>query len=168
MKISTKSMLALITATTLMLGSGCTHYKRSTISIGKTVVEDGQQKNETIGTLFVWNTDVSAAFIYAEGQTCIQRALTDKNVKASAALSNEILNLSKALATTTDKDKQAALSAAIATTSQLLTTTTERTAFLDTGLFYLCQLGANNTLTKNEVAELSKQLIHSASGLESK
>lgn len=172
-KMKVKLSSILIIAVTLIL-CGCTQFKRSTLSIGKPRIENNEivrTKNnkivyDTIGTIFVWNTDVSTAVMNEEGYTCIQRALTTKDITASGALSDSILNLSKTLAKTTQTAKERELlSIAIAQTSTLLTTTTERTAFLDTGLFYICQLAANKALTKSEVVALSQEMIKSAAGL---
>lgn len=81
-------------------------------------------------------------------------------------MTDAIYKLTNKLTTTSDPKEREILSVAISQTSTLLTTTTERTAFLDTGLFYLCQLGANQTLQENDVITLSQQLIKSAAGLE--
>lgn len=172
MKIKLSSFL--IIAATLILNSGCTQVKRSTLSIGKPMMENNQIARtkdneiiyETIGTIFVWDTDVSTAVMNKEGHTCIQRALTTKDIAASGVLSDSILNLTKTLEKTQNPKERELLSVAIAQTSTLLTTTTERTAFLDTGLFYICQLGANKALTQSEVVTLSQEVIKSAAGLE--
>lgn len=167
MKIPFQKIAIACLATSMVLSSGCVspYFKRSALSVGANTFDKYGNPTKTLGTIFVWDADVSAAMIDKNGRTCIQRALTTKDVKASVALSDQILKWARALETTEDEKAQEALSAAIATTSTLLTTTTERTAFLDTGLFYICQLGANNTLKQDEVIELSKQLIQSAAGL---
>ncbi|AXY59008.1 hypothetical protein [Acinetobacter sp. WCHAc010052] len=164
MKISFQKIAIVCLATSMVLSSGCVspYFKRSYVSVAE---RDGGNGN-TVGSLFVWDSDVSAAFVYPKGEACVQRALTTKDVKASVALSDQILKWTRALEISNNEKEREALSAAIATTSTLLTTTTERTAFLDTGLFYLCQLGANNTLKQDEVVGLSVQLIKSAAGLE--
>ncbi|AXY57936.1 hypothetical protein CDG60_16030 [Acinetobacter chinensis] len=163
MKIPFQKIAIVCLATSMVLSGGCVspYFKRSYVSVAE---QDGGN-GKTVGSLFVWNSDVSAAVIDKKGHTCVQRALTTKDVKASVALSDQILKWTKALETTRNEKEREALSAAIATTSTLLTTTTERTAFLDTGLFYICQLGANNTLKQDEVIALSKQLIQSAADL---
>src|SRR5690606_30171812 len=62
-----------------------------------------------------------------------------------------------------DKEQAAvALSSAISQAAAALSTTTERTAFLDIGMFYLCQLQANDAITPSETAALTAQLIRDA------
>lgn len=161
MKISFQKISIFFLAASMLSTSGCiSHLKRSTVSMAENTT------GQTLGTLFVWDSDVSAAIFYPKGSTCIQRALTTKDIKASGALTDAIFKLTNELTTTDDPKEREILSAAIAQTSTLLTTTTERTAFLDTGLFYLCQLGANQTLSDSEVITLSQQLIKSAAELE--
>lgn len=128
---------------------------------------------ETVGTLFVWAPDVSAAVLYKSGETCMQRAMAIKTseAKAQANLSGAILGLSQGVVKAAEKSDVSndssvnAISAAIAQTATLLSTSTERTAFLDTGLFYLCQLAANKSISQGDFQAIANQLVTSAAGL---
>lgn len=53
----------------------------------------------------------------------------------------------------------AEISGSINQTANLLTTTTERTAFLNMGLFYICQLSANKTISESTTSKLVLELI---------
>ena len=161
-------LFALIIATFL---SGCsqlggTYFKRSYISIA-----DGD--NDTVGTILVWEADTSAAILFRDGEACMQTALAIKtaNMKAETKLSDAILNLSKtAQAVAIDpaaSSSQALLdiSSSIQEAASMLTTTTERTAFLNMGMFYVCQIAANDSITPAQADTLIKTLITSASGM---
>ena len=155
--------------------SGCaqlggTYFKKSYVSI------KNADTKETEGTLFIWEADTSAAVLFKGGGACMQTALAVKtaNIEAQTKLSDAILNLSSAAlqatsATdqTTDKESLLEVTGSIKEAAQSLTTTTERTAFLNVGLFYICQIAANDSLPKSEVKEVVKTLIESTSGMES-
>lgn len=147
--------------------SGCsTYFKKSFISIA-------DKDNKTVGTLFVWEPDTSAAVILNDPdgtiRACMQTALAIKTTDAEgdATLSEAILNLSKTAASVSQsKGDDAAKSQALAEisgsinqTANLLTTTTERTAFLNMGLFYICQLSANKTISEETTLKLVSELI---------
>jgi hypothetical protein len=53
----------------------------------------------------------------------------------------------------------AELSGSIKQTANILTTTTERTAFLNMGLFYICQLSANKSISESTTLQLTSELI---------
>lgn len=158
-----------------LLLSGCaqlggTYFKKSYVSI------KNADTKETEGTLFIWEADTSAAVLFKDGGACMQTALAIKtaNIEAQTKLSDAILNLSKtalqATATsgqTTDKEALLEVTGSIQEAAQSLTTTTERTAFLNVGLFYICQIAANKSLPESEVKEVVTTLIKSTSGMES-
>jgi len=150
---------------------GCTSYfKRSHTSI-----KDDMGK--PIGTIFVWEADSNAALLNAEGQVCMQnaRAVKTRDVGATAKLSDAVLELTKATtnqvtnpkASASNGNKQALvdLGGTIKEAATLLTTTTERTSFLDAGLFYICQLSSNGSLSETGTKSVTDLLIKAASGL---
>lgn len=145
---------------------GGSRFKRSYISI-----KDAKQ--ETVGTLFVWEADASAAVLFKDGGACMQTALAIKtaNMKAEAKLSDAILNLSETANKVADNSKDvsssalADVSASIKEAASMLTTTTERTAFLNVGMFYICQVAANKSLTPEQTNALINSLITSASAM---
>lgn len=152
---------------------GGTKFKRSYVSI-----KDANDK--TVGTLFVWEADASAAVLFEDGEACMQTALAIKtaNIQAEAKLSDAILNLSETasiIASQAARDGQAPASAGdlakVTTTiqeaSSMLTTTTERTAFLNIGMFYICQIAANKSINEAQVNALINTLITSSSGMQS-
>jgi len=144
---------------------GLTKFKQSYLSVA------GRQG--TVGSIFIWSNDVNAAVVYSNGQICAQRAMTarDTDIQASANLSAAVADLSTAAATAAANDEASdesllALSTTIREAAKMLTTTTERTAFLDVGLFYICQLSNNASISDDQTATLTNALISSASGLE--
>ncbi|MBV1913901.1 MAG: hypothetical protein KUG72_00860 [Pseudomonadales bacterium] len=151
---------------------GGTRFKRSYVSI-----KDAQDK--TVGTLFVWEADASAAVLFEDGEACMQTALAIKtaNIQAEAKLSDAILNLSETASEITKQaaDGQAPAGASdlakVTTTIQeaasMLTTTTERTAFLNIGMFYICQIAANKSLNEAQTNQLISTLVTSSAGMAS-
>lgn len=140
--------------------AGCATVKRSSIAFQK----------DSGGSLSVWNADMSAAVTYPQGQMCMQRALAVKTVEAelTTKVSEAIIALSdvaKNAASTGQNAELASLVASIRQTAALLTTTTERTAFLDLGMFYVCQISANGSLTDHQTAEVLRSLTLVASSL---
>ena len=161
-------IMSILTAGCAQLGG--TYFKKSYVSI------KNSDTNETEGTLFIWEADTSAAVLFKEGGACMQTALAIKtaNIEAQTKLSDAILNLSKTALQATTADGQAADNAAllevtssIQEAAQSLTTTTERTAFLNVGMFYICQIAANKTLPDSEVKEVITTLIKSTSDMQS-
>lgn len=168
-------IIPLLVSVTLL--TGCTTYfKKSYISI------KDEGNNKTVGTLLVWDADISAAILYegndGNSKACMQTALAIKtsDVTGKAAISDSILTLSK---TASDVMAQAAkgqqvnnadtladISGSIKQAAKLLTTTTEKTAFLNMGMFYICQLSANGDLSTNDTLELVSILIKSAAEID--
>ena len=123
--------------------------------------------SQTIGTLLVWSNDVNAGVIYEDGDICMQRAMATKVLSANGSLSApaSLISLSKAVEGAVNQgepEAAIALSGAISQAAAALSMTTERTAFLDIGLFYLCQLEANESITPAQAAALTGQLITEA------
>ncbi|MEN9111012.1 MULTISPECIES: hypothetical protein [Xanthomonas] len=139
--------------------SGCTpaNFKRSFVSVkGDTT--------QTLGSVFIWSNDVSAAVAYPRGTDrppiCMQRAMTAgaTSVGATASLSDTALKLANP-ATVASGSELAAASLAISNAVMALSVSTERTAYLDTGMFYLCQLHANGALSQSQFDAVLKDLI---------
>lgn len=149
---------------------------------------------ETVGSIFIWSNDVNAAVVYKSGVVCAQRAMTvvTADSRIQAAVPDSIFKLSEAAAATAAasvRSEEAAadapdagaaaqtasqtarsaalveLAASIQEAAQLLTTTTERTAFLDVGMFYLCQLSNNRSISEADARALTGLLIEVAGGL---
>lgn len=150
---------------------GGTKFKRSYVSI-----KDADQK--TVGTLFVWEADTSAAVLFEGGEACMQTALAIKsaNIQAEAKLSDAILNLSETasiIAAKAATDGQVPASsgdlAKVTTTIQeaasMLSTTTERTAFLNIGMFYICQIAVNKSINATQANALINTLVTSSAGM---
>lgn len=152
-------IIAAVVATILF--SGCADMKRSTVSF-----EAGKG-----GALSIWEPDMSAAVLYPSGQMCMQRALAivTHDTAVTASVSEAVLQLSRAAAKASDQNRNddlAKIAATIKQTASLLTTTTERTAFLDFGLFYICQMSANGSLTDSQTAQLVKAVTLAAASLD--
>lgn len=151
---------------------GLTKFKRSYVSVAEVQPRsegDAQPgTRRTIGSIFVWSNDVNAAVIYNTGVICAQRAMAvlTADARASGRLSEAALRLARATEEgTAGSAELMSLSASIQETAQLLTTSTERTAFLDVGMFYMCQLANNQAISQEQAAALTNLLIVSASGL---
>ncbi|WP_188151463.1 hypothetical protein [Teredinibacter waterburyi] len=165
-----KVPLIVLIITTMLSGCtqlGGTYFKRSYISIA-------DSNKETVGTILVWEADTSAAILFKDGEACMQTALAIKtaNMKAEAKLSDAILNLSKTAqavaadpAATASSQALLDVSGSIQEAASMLTTTTERTAFLNMGMFYICQIAANDSITPAQAGTLITTLITSASGM---
>lgn len=171
--------------------AGCTTTPFSSLKQSYRSVVDAD--NETVGSIFIWSNDVNAAVVYKTGVICAQRAMTSVTADSRLTLdvSDAIGSLSQAVATTAAASAETAATAAnnpnvdqsatqasqnqalldlagsIKETAQSLTTSTERTAFLDVGMFYLCQLANNGTLSADGSAFLTALLIQEAGGLNS-
>ena len=89
-----RNQLLIVLACTSLLSGCSTYFKKSFISIA-------DKDNKTVGTLFVWEPDTSAAVILNDPdgtiRACMQTALAIKTTDAEgdASLSEAILNLSK-------------------------------------------------------------------------
>lgn len=143
--------------------SGCSTvdpilFKRSSIAFNP---------NPNQGGISVWNSDLSAAIENKNGQICMQRAMTAKsfNKEAEVRISDSILKLSQKIAESPQKDTQDLIrfQNEVKETLAVLTTTTERTAYLDIGLFYICQISMNKNLEPPQTMELINQLIKESS-----
>lgn len=129
----------------------------------------------TIGTLFVWSNEVNAGVIYQDGNICMQRAMTARamsgrmdasaRAEAPASVLSAMTTVAAEASENGNMEAAAAMSAAIAQTATALSATSERTAFLDIGMFYICQLSANRRLSETETNALSMQLVQSAAGM---
>ncbi|QTC91758.1 hypothetical protein [Brevundimonas goettingensis] len=130
----------------------------------RSLISLADQQHQTIGSLFVWSNDVNAGMITRNGEVCMQRAMTTRTSSfgGSASAPSSLIDLSKAARTAADKGDEAAaiqLAAAYREAAASLSTTTERTAFLDIGMFYICQLEANGAISQSQAALLTQQLI---------
>ncbi|KAF1719793.1 hypothetical protein CSC75_13990 [Pseudoxanthomonas wuyuanensis] len=90
----------------------------------------------------------------------MQRAMTAgaTSVEASGSLSDAALKLADPTANAEGKELAGA-ALAVSNAVMALSVSTERTAYLDTGLFYLCQLHANGAMTSPEFASAVEKLI---------
>lgn len=132
-------------------------------------------ESATIGTVFVWSNDQNAGLVTKDSKVCMQRAMTARSMAARvdgeaetsipAGTFSELTAAAGAASAQNNAEAAATISAAIAQTATALSATSERTAFLDIGMFYLCQLSANQTLTGNQPAELTLELIEAAAGM---
>lgn len=164
MKSKTLFILLVVALTT----SACaqlwgTDFKKSYLSIKK------DPEHETVGTLFVWEADTSAAVLFKDGGACMQTALAFKtvNIKAKVKLSDALLKL-KSITDAPDNTpvtnkELAKITGSIEEAAHMLTTTTERTTFLNIGMFYICQIAANNSVDEEATNTLIKSLIKAAS-----
>lgn len=157
--------------------SGCTHFPAPWSDVDYLSIASNADSKENLGTLFVWDSTVSAAILLPNKTACMQTALALKttNVKAEAALSNALIELTKSAKTVVDSgdsgteksDAMNKASASVTQAAKLLTTTTERTAFLNMGMFYICQIAANGSINQSETNQIMLTLITESAGIKS-
>lgn len=133
-------------------------YKRSSIAFKKG------------GGLSVWDSDLTAAVENRRGYVCMQKALTAKAIsnKAEVKISDAVLKIAQGIPSTASAQELINFQNSMSQTLAMLTTTTERTAFLESGLFYICQLSINNALTNEQVFYLTKKLIEDSANIDPK
>lgn len=136
----------------------------------------------TLGTVFAWDNNVSAAVAYppsvvdklpngtkrevTAAPICMQRAMTAgaTSTALNGKVSEKLLTLvGNPAAQGSEPLAEAALN--VSRSVLALSASTERTAFLDTGMFYLCQLAANGAITKDQLKDAVTELISSAAGM---
>ena len=168
-RIATFLMVIASTGLAACQNFGLTEFKKAQISIkgappGPHEYTPGLTGNYTIGSVLIWSNDVNAAVIYNTGDICAQRAMTALTADTgfSASLSDALVKLNAQGAT---PQTLADVRGTIEEVATRLSTTTERTAFLDIGMFYTCQLAANKAVTADEAEALTKLLITSAAGM---
>ena len=162
-----KSILFKTLVIVLAIGvSGCTSYFKRSVKIAE------DNNGEFKGAVFVWEPDSNAAVVSKDGQTCMQNALSisesDIELKASLNKSADVLAEQAKNKDINPEEKQAlaSISSSIVRSAKELNVSTETTSFLNIGMFYLCQLEANEGLESQEVEALTKQLILSAASIQ--
>ena len=100
----------------------------------------------------------------------MQRAMTMKarSIDGAASVPSSIISISetaKIAMQTSNTQAAIELSGAIREAATSLSTSTERTALLDIGMFYLCQLEANRAVTPDQAALLTQQLIRDVTAM---
>ncbi|WP_257326011.1 hypothetical protein [Pseudoalteromonas rhizosphaerae] len=158
-------LISIIAVTSILCGCS-TYFKKSYISIAI------KMNKLLVRSLFGSQIPVLQVILNDPDGTiraCMQTALAIKTTdsKGEATISEAILNLSKTAASVstsqgTSSEKALALaelSGSIKQTANILTTTTERTAFLNMGLFYICQLSANKSISESTTLQLTSELI---------
>lgn len=137
------------------------YFKRSSIAF---------DKNNTQGSMSVWNSDLSASIENRNGKVCMQRAMTAKsfNRKTEAKFSDSILQMSKGIINNNNSTPKDLVNFQneVKETLSLLTTSTERTTYLDIGLFYICQMAMNENINQQQTTELINILIERSSQVE--
>ncbi|MFV5373630.1 hypothetical protein [Acinetobacter calcoaceticus] len=147
-----------------------------TLLIGCNAIDPAAYKRSSIkfrdgGGLSVWNSDLTAAVENQKGGICMQKALTARALSTNSELviTDAVLKIVEAIPKTkTSTDELIRFQHSMSETLAILTTTTERTAFLDSGLFYICQFGINNTINQAQAMELTKVLIETTAKMDPK
>lgn len=134
----------------------------------------GDEQSVTLGTFMTWDPARSAAMVMPGDGTrvdrmCMQNALGMKSGSwvGSAKVDKAVLAASKALeaAAKNNSGELGSVSASFNQAVTLMTTSTERTTFLNVGMFYICQLSANESIDEEQAQILVSELIRSASTL---
>lgn len=137
--------------------------------------------NQNLGTVFVWDNDVSAAVAYppstlrtlsGERETgraaiCMQRAMTAAAtaMEGDLSVSDSFLTLAKLPGAQGGDLGKVAVN--LSKSVLALSVSTERTAFVDTALFYLCQMAANGSLSDANLSTAVGKLFDVAGALSS-
>lgn len=172
-EVAVRKMLFFLMAT-IALSSGCSSYdtRLSSRSLRS-------NDNQNLGTVFVWDNDVSAAVAYPpstirteSGQRetgraaiCMQRAMTAgaTAMKGDLSVSDSILKAASLPGADGRDLGKVALNLSKSVLS--LSVSTERTAFVDTALFYLCQMAANGSLSDAQLSTAVTKLFETAGAL---
>ncbi|MBH1477065.1 hypothetical protein I5U59_03995 [Stenotrophomonas maltophilia] len=156
-----------------LAASGCGSTIKS--MAGKKLPGDKKTQTVTLGTFMTWDPARSAAMVMPGDQTrvdrmCMQNAMGMKSSSwfGSGKIDKAVLEASKALANAAQNNSSdlASVSASFNQAVALLTTSTERTTFLNIGMFYICQLSANESITEEQAMTLVSELIRTAGSLE--
>ena len=155
-----------------LLVAGCSSVSGSWGNRSAISIAGGPRPN--VGTLFIWSDDSNAAVLTTDGKVCMQRAMTAnaESIGVNADLSDAILKLAGPVAaagdagSTSQSDSLLAVTTALSQSVTSLSTTTERTALLDIGLFYICQLGANSSVTDAQATQLTAALFESVAAIQ--
>ena len=115
------------------------------------------EKNNPIGTLYVWNPDDTGAFISNKGDACLQVAEIFKTQKAEleAAIKMGAL-LEKA------ENIDTSLKQVIEETATKLSDKDAAATFLSIAMFNICMYEMNGALDKDQVTEITKHAITKA------
>lgn len=114
------------------------------------------EKNNPIGTLYVWNPDDTGAFISNKGDACIQAAEIFKTQKAEFEAAVKLgAFLEKAENIDTIKH-------VIEETATKLSDKDAAATFLSIAMFNICMLEMNGALDKKQVEEITKHAITKA------
>lgn len=178
---------SLILCATCLVFAGCSTiqpaaYKKSSVNLGGADLSNG--------SMTVWDSSLSAAVyvprattrILANGEKitehepkmCAQaaRVAREDESRASAQADAEVLKafatgpLSNLTTNIPEGDKVSAI-AGVNQTAKLLIETSKATSYLDTGMFYLCQLAANSDLDSDGIEKIAVALFKSAESLDS-
>ncbi|WP_313242168.1 hypothetical protein [Stenotrophomonas sp.] len=142
---------------------------------GKKMPGDKATNTVTLGTFMTWDPGRSAAMVMPGDnkrvdRMCMQNALGMKSASwfGSGKIDKAVLAASDALVSAAKSNSAdlASVSASFNQAVTMLTTSTERTTFLNVGMFYICQLSANEAITQEHAQVLLSELIQTAGNLE--
>lgn len=168
-----KRTLVLMPLVVVLLGACSTYNTRMSSQSLRT------KDNQNLGTVFVWDNDVSAAIAYpspvlrhkdgsletGRASICMQRAMTAgaTAMKGDLSVSDSILKVASMPGAEGNDLGKAALN--LSKSVLALSVSTERTSFIDTALFYLCQMAANGSLREGELSTAVTELFEAAGSL---
>ncbi len=123
-------------------------------------------------TVITWDSARSAAVAMPGDRVCLQNAVLgrDTEVDVMAKVTEAAISWTKVLQPSMPSKGSGSGEFVTATTNinrsvTRLDTSTERTAFLSLGLFYVCQIAANQKLGEAETSLLVRQMMTTAAGL---
>lgn len=170
----------LTTTLLCVLLSGCSSiqpasFKKAHVNLGG--------KNPSQGSLLVWDSSLSAA-VYNPGEAkkngdgtyettgskmCAQAARTVRTDESrfngnagTAVLAGLPAGTFKKLTETLPADQQVSLATGLNQNATKLIATSEAISFLDTGMFYLCQIAGNEAMNDATIQAIAKSLVESA------
>jgi hypothetical protein len=140
----------------LLGGAGCATLKQEAIIKG--------DKEEKIGTVVIWSADKNAAVVVGD-KTCIQNALSVGSIDTGGGGTATAKLDSSGVSGKPSGNANAAGAGRYRSEVQRLMEPTERVTFLVNGFYYLCQLAANSSLTKEQTTQLVNTLLLAASDM---
>lgn len=126
----------------------------------KKILSEILSKSSDRSTLFIWSSEYNGAMTNGKGKTCLQAATYARSKNVTADVSASLLSAFGKINISSDastEDKLLALT--ITETISKLNASSEQSTYLSAGLFGLCLLQANDSLTQDQVEKAAIELI---------
>jgi hypothetical protein len=146
-----------------------------------------ENRNNSLGTIFVWDNDKSAAVIYRdhidkEQSICMQNAMVANSIDSNATTkltgvlsiianaTTDYFSLAKAGKLDSNSSQNTKdiieLNKRVTKTVNQLFKQSQASTYLNVGMFYVCQLSANRVIDENQTKDIVMELIKTSMSLE--